>query len=376
MAKLVENQDTDGNIFASEDSHTVHKDLLHDLVALDPFVTKSSLCSSLKMYNDSIGIQRDELWYRRQAWDLRQILSTIRRKAERVKTGQRQPPSMRDLVNSFKRRRQLKKRSSEPTSLPGPVHKTAPSSGSPPPPSETPTSSTLPANKKQVFALYGVQLPSPTQSPQVVDLCSSDDDVECCTQPAAPQQTPKPPEAVGGPFFDAHLNCVVRATRDGQLEEAYSTTPGADGFLVGHFADGTVFETDVPNLAHLPLKQERTKTKAKAKSKAQTMAKAMAKAKAKAQPLTNPASPSQPKPKKGNQEQDQPLQMENYRRVNAKDKAYILWRSAEGKWVHLVSVYYSQTTAFEGVITKIWEALPMSKEQAVELRARLLEAHT
>ena len=62
----------------------------------------------------------------------------------------------------------------------------------------------------------------------------------------------------------------------------------------------------------------------------------------------------------------------NYKMVRAKDKSYILEKSEDGIWTHMVSTYLKQGLHYHSVCQQIFEKLPMSKAAAVELRAELL----
>ena len=92
-----------------------HGILLKDLLQLDPFVTKSLLVSALLGYTFTLGLAiTGEEWHRSGAYNLRQALSNIRMKAVRVKTGERQPVVVKDLVRTFQGRRLLRRKSNDP----------------------------------------------------------------------------------------------------------------------------------------------------------------------------------------------------------------------------------------------------------------------
>ena len=81
-----------------------------------PFVTKSVLAQALHAYTNTLGLKvKDAEWYKKQVYDLRQMLSHIRIKTVRVKTGARQAACAQDLPTVFPNRRPLKKTISEPT---------------------------------------------------------------------------------------------------------------------------------------------------------------------------------------------------------------------------------------------------------------------
>ena len=131
---------------------------------------------ALHAYTDTLGLKvKDEEWYRKQVYDLRQILSHIRMKCVRVKTGTRQAACVRDVLNVFVKKRLLRKRSSEPTTPGG-----ATTEGSTTPFSSSTSSESVvaswitadssaasskcqqgrparPMSKEEVWALYGLK---------------------------------------------------------------------------------------------------------------------------------------------------------------------------------------------------------------------------
>jgi hypothetical protein len=221
-------------------------------------------------------------------YDLRQILSHIRIKFVRVNTGARQAACVQDLLNVFQqeKRRLLKKTSSEPTPPGGATTEglTSPLSSSTS--SESVVASWItadssaassrcqqgrlarPMSKKEVWALYGLKAAMKCAETGLVDWSSSEDEVQQCeaivphgssgiapiatTTTTQPTSEPTSTKSTSKPHYDAHLNAVVRITRDAQLEKALTQT-GPNGFLIGN---GTIFETEVPNLAMtvLPVK--------------------------------------------------------------------------------------------------------------------------
>ena len=76
--------------------------MLKDIVDLDPLVNKSVLVQALHAYTNTLGLKvNDEAWYKEKVYDLRQILSHIRIKAVRAKTGARHAACVQDLLNVF-----------------------------------------------------------------------------------------------------------------------------------------------------------------------------------------------------------------------------------------------------------------------------------
>jgi len=128
-------------------------------------------------------------------------------------------------------------------------------------------------------------------------------------------------------FFDMSKNKVVRAFKDGTLEEA-KTEVGPDGFLIGVFEDGQSFTTEVPNVSWgLPsrkaLKEEEdrkkeaereekklAKAKAKAEAKEKSKAEAKEKAKPKAKAKVKTKAKAKPKMKGKEHEEKTPRQVE------------------------------------------------------------------
>jgi hypothetical protein len=167
-------------------------------------------------------------------------------------------------------------------------------------------------SRKTIFALYGLTDSASstdkvhdTQDPIPADL------VDLTLSPAPKGKdiesiedtTPKGKSKM---YFDMCKNKVVRAFRDGTLEEA-ETEKGPGGFLIGVFADGQTFITEVPNVswglasrkalqeeedrkkeeAREEKKVAKAKAKAEAKEKSKAEAKEKAKPKAKAKPKMN-----------------------------------------------------------------------------------------
>ena len=78
--------------------------LFKDIVDLGPFVTKSVLLQSFHAYADTLGLKvKDEEWYRKQVYDLRQILSHIRIKAVRVNTQEQGNLLVPKICSTFSR---------------------------------------------------------------------------------------------------------------------------------------------------------------------------------------------------------------------------------------------------------------------------------
>jgi hypothetical protein len=109
-------------------------------------------------------------------------------------------------------------------------------------------------NRKNIFALYGLtdsasstDTVHDTQDPISVDLVDltlspvpKGKDIETIED-----TTPKGKSKM---YFDMCRNKVVRAFKDGSVEEA-ETEKGPGGFLIGVFADGQTFTTEVPNVS-------------------------------------------------------------------------------------------------------------------------------
>jgi hypothetical protein len=395
-------QDTEGNIFGGNIKEVAarHQELLSALVELDPFITKSLLLKALQNYTATLGFTEEEEWYRRQVYDLRQSLSQLRMKAHRVKTGARQPSCMNDLLKTFHKRRLLRRRSSAPTTDTGsqPSHlqcvlPSPPSGASGQHPN--PTSPQRARSKTQIWALYGQRPPAGVASKDVVDLCSSEDgedelEVSSIRSGGDLEATQAAPAAQSGdhptqPHYDAHLNLVVRTSANGKLEKAL-TEKGPDGFLVGTFPDGTTFVTDVPNLVLLPViakPKQKPKQKSKQKPKQKPKQKRKSKAKKKAQAKTptdakhqgkTQTKRSTPDVKEGEGKEPHHQGGPSYMIIEAKDKTYIVAKiGSSTKWEHLISVYESQTGDHCNIVHQIFAALPLTKDQAIQMRKQLLE---
>ncbi len=64
--------------------------------------------------------------------------------------------------------------------------------------------------------------------------------------------------------------------------------------------------------------------------------------------------------------------LDKFKLARANMKSYILENNELGKWVHMVSVYATQTADHFSVVEKLWKALPMTKAEAIHMRADLV----
>lgn len=123
--------------------------------------------------------------------------------------------------------------------------------------------------KAEIYALYGVTGSSCNTKSEMQDQTPAD--LVDLTMSPSPKKNKSGPVAETTPrgrskmYFDMSKNTVVRAFTDGSLEEAH-TEEGPDGFLIGVFADGTIYNTEIPNVTKgLPtrksLKEEDDKKK-------------------------------------------------------------------------------------------------------------------
>jgi hypothetical protein len=89
-------------------------------------------------------------------------------------------------------------------------------------------------SKTEVWALYGLKAVMECAEKELVDLSSSEDEVQHCealvphgssgiaptaTTTTQPKSEPTSTKSTRQPHYDAHLNAVVRITRDAQLEK-------------------------------------------------------------------------------------------------------------------------------------------------------------
>ena len=181
--------------------------------------------------------------------------------------------------------------------------------------------------KAEIYALYGVTDSSCNTKSEMQDQTPAD--LVDLTMSPSPKKNKSGPVAETTPrgrskmYFDMSKNTVVRAFTDGSLEEA-RTEEGPDGFLIGVFADGTIYNTEIPNVTKgLPtrksIKEEddkkrklkrNKKTIAKAKAKAEAKTKGNAKAKAQAKPKAKTKAKAKAKAKMDNKEDGGPTASE------------------------------------------------------------------
>lgn len=409
-----------------------HLELLKELLGLDQRIKKTVLVEALvqldKWTKGKLHKGDLQVWARAQAYKVKMACMHVLRTKRNIVDGSRLPDSLQQLVEVVRSasssleespprkkacrlagrmvrgtRRLLRRRSSEPTPLQPPLPILSPQPDNNKPPA---LRDSLPTTAAEVYKLYG-HSQMPNQEVILVestsDLESSSDDQAVCVgassssshgvgasssshkqpdttslqpttpnlqpgatlQPAAPtvQQTTE-----GKEYWDGALQCVVRALRSGELIKA-TTRLGPNGFLEGVFPDGKVFSTTVPNLLAPPENWTEAPPQSK-KAKKKPTAKPKAKAKGKAEPKTKTKTKPQP-----TASTDQPASRK-LRRVDAKDKSYIVeFKQPENKWFHLVTVWAKSTPRYMEICDKVAEAASknMSKEALVELRDHLVQ---
>ena len=115
-------------------------------------------------------------------------------------------------------------------------------------------------------------VPAPAVSNPKVQETEVDDVIDLTDDPS-PGKEPPPATAISKAYFDTHRGKIVKAWDDGSVEEA-KTEKGEGGFLVGYFADGSTFTSQVPNVCFELKNTEKlfseAKKKRKGKKKTQT----------------------------------------------------------------------------------------------------------
>ena len=306
--------------------------LVKELVTYDPYIKKSTLEAGLVILDNEHRKQLSKaascqgFWAKQEAFALKeQVMKSIKRAHNSTRWSR--PRNMDTVVKALldkkeghslespgpeastltgawidKHKRLLRRRSSETDVI---FVKGPPVVPDQPGPDQQ-------DSRKTIFALYGLTDSASstdkvhdTQDPIPADL------VDLTLSPAPKGKdiesiedtTPKGKSKM---YFDMCKNKVVRAFRDGTLEEA-ETEKGPGGFLIGVFADGQTFTTEVPNVSwglasRKALQEEedrkkeeareekkiaKAKAKAEAKEKSKAEAKEKAKPKAKAKPKMN-----------------------------------------------------------------------------------------
>ena len=108
-------------------------------------------------------------------------------------------------------------------------------------------------SRSKILALYGVKdeeiqcpVPAPAVSNPKVRETEVEDVIDLTDDPS-PGKEPPPATAISKAYFDTNRGKNVKAWDDGSVEEA-KTEKGEGGFLVGYFADGSTFTSQVPNV--------------------------------------------------------------------------------------------------------------------------------
>jgi len=245
--------------------------LVKEIVSLDPYIKKSTLELALMNLDTehkremSASAPSQGYWAKQEAFVLKDLVMKSIKKAHNSCRWSR-PRNMDTVVQALldkrdgdslaspepqtppcigswteKHKRLVRRRSSDTdvicVSGPNPVQ---------PGPNQQDT-------RAQIYALYGVTDSSSSRDTvsaledhtpaDVVDLTLS-------TSPkgkgsgSVAETTPRGRSKM---YFDMSRDKVVRAFSDGMVEEAH-TEEGPDGFLMGIFTDGTIFNTEIPNV--------------------------------------------------------------------------------------------------------------------------------
>ena len=291
--------------------------LIKELVSLDPYIKKSTLEEALmlldKEHNNNLSKKSKHnssqgYWAKLEGYALKEQLLKNLKKAHNTNRYSR-PRNMDSVVEALlsqrrvdsqeqdspsatpgwqeKHRRLLRRRSSENdlevVAVAGPL--------------------AAKKAREEILQKYGVsatdQVPlqdtleeaaigtgSPHAEPEAFEAAPV---VDLTWSPSPPSKQPakESPKGRSKMYFDMHRNKVVRAWTDGSLEEA-TTKEGPEGFVIGVFQDGQIFETEVPNISWgLPsrqaLKEEEDKKKQEERERKKEE-KQLQKAKAKAKP--------------------------------------------------------------------------------------------
>ncbi len=187
------------------------------------------------------------VWVRQECQALRSMLSRLKRTQRQAKTGERLASTVKAALGGgpfFRKQRKLHRRRSEEQCCSPKLPSVAPRTS-------TPGSSSSKATwAQEIIASYGLEDPHPADVVSVDDSISEID----LSSPVKP----------GKYSFDPHQSKVVKMLPSGQVEAASSTVAGPNGFVVGHFADGAVWESEIPNsLLHLEQGSRGTRLKLK-----------------------------------------------------------------------------------------------------------------
>lgn len=397
----------------AEEALQKHHKLVDYLEELTGNPRKTLLQSALKELNrwagGRLGDDDEEEWSRKESYALKQLFIHVREKSHRYTTGVRTHPAVLGLLERHRQRqmqgrmlrgtrRLLHRRSSDPAeppaapaalqasqvelrsvraaTTPGSVSgsATCPAAAATSRPARRPTTSAdasssarqKPLSRSDIFALYGAVPPNDSEVVTVessAELLGSQDDATEVSHnpPTAKQREHKT-------YYDPHLDTVVRAYTDGSLEHG-TTHKGPRGFLVGHFPDGTTWESEIPNLTQELPQAPPQQPPAKRRRRKGTPKEAPP-----AQGLPPPAQGSGPSADSASSEAAPP----RFRITRAAAQTYICRQ--EGKqWPLVVAVSAKQTSAHLAVGEALRAhvlANSYTKPQLYALRDALIQQHS
>ncbi len=235
----------DGVLFSGpmEEQVGLQEDLLHQLVAKNPYVPKTTLAKGLLDFNEyhkgmlgGSGKTQAVMWARREACSLKACLMCVMVTARRCKTGERLSSPMKRIVGLL--------RQSSPVH-PKPLGRMAVAQSRALKRRATEESATSSSGRAQIAALYGVSLdPSKgceevPSSPELISL--------------SPEQPATGTRGSAGPplTYWCEASAKVIRVHPSCEKETGNMVQGPAGFWVAEFSDGTSFDTEVPNLVAL-----------------------------------------------------------------------------------------------------------------------------
>jgi len=212
----------------------IHQTVLAAILAKDPYVRKLTMYDSFVELGSWLYFGMDTKllshWARLETIGLKSLLIKLRKKAENVTTGTRQPEEVAVLVQTVLKNNKGKMVVS---------------------PTKDETKQDKPAKQDtaSIWELYGHTCPKETK---IIEVDSSDCEVLSSSSQHEQQEHGSPSSV----YYDHHKNCLVRLFPTGQVEMARMEA-GPQGFMAGVFSDGTKEETEVPNDLEMSGKQQK-----------------------------------------------------------------------------------------------------------------------
>jgi len=281
-AKVISEAIEGGKLYSQrKDLQTQCESLAENLLKLNPYIKKSVLETAVGGWDQenngklSKGSSKPGLWVKMEAYTLKDLILKNIKKAHNIlrysRDNKREPGhNMGNVVKALlhpalsrdssldpsekaesvkatggwvdKHRRLLRKRSSEVEEVALVAVRKM---------SEHASSSST--SRSNILALYGVKdeemqcpVPAPAVSNPKVQETEVEDVIDLTDDPS-PGKEPPPATAISKAYFDTHRGKIVKAWDDGSVEEA-KTEKGEGGFLVGYFADGSTYASQVPNV--------------------------------------------------------------------------------------------------------------------------------